>query len=897
MDREKIMVIDGNSIINRAYYGLHGENLLQTSYGLYTNGLYGFVNILAKYLDEEKPGYICVAFDTPAKTFRHESYDGYKANRKGMPEELAVQLPVLKELLGAMGIKGIEYDGFEADDLIGWITSCAEDKGMDSVIVTGDKDSFQLISENTRVKYPVTRFGKTDTKEYDYDKFKNEYGIEPSMFVDVKALMGDSSDNIPGIRGIGEKTALSLISEYESLDNIYENIDNITRKALKKKLEEGKELAYLSRDLSRIKRSLPKNLCTIDELKFGGFNKTELYEMFKKLEFNSFIDRFNLNEEMGKVDDPVHTTQFDDFTELSRLLSEKAETAIYAVFEDKKGNEVAKELYAISFSWKDKGKIKSGFIEILGRKMEFYHALTDFFERDDILKYTHDFKELLIYLISLGIEPGGFAFDTSIGAYILNPAKGGYFLSDLAGEFAGLSGYDFVRYRGKGKSRVGLDDIPKDELSKMICNQSEMILAVKNPIGEEITRNQQEKLFYEIEMPLGLILARMEYTGFKVNREELASLSGEMEVRLNSLTDEIYEGAGEKFNINSTKQLGTILFDKLSLPVIKRTKTGYSTDVEVLEELKPLHPIISLLLEYRHLAKLKSTYADGLMAFINEKTGKIHSSFNQTVVVTGRISSTDPNLQNIPVKMEMGRRIRKVFTISSDEYVLTDADYSQIELRVLAHISEDPDFIRAFAQGEDIHSNTAAKVFKVPVDSVTPTMRNRAKAINFGIIYGIGDFSLGVDLGVSRTEARRYIDEYLDQYPGVRTYMENIVKEAKKMGYVKTLFNRRRYLPELGSSNFNLRSFGERVALNAPIQGSAADIIKISMVLLDRRLREKKMKSRLILQVHDELIVETHRDEMDEVHTILRECMEKAVSLKVPLVAEIKTGVSWYDTK
>ncbi|HHV97236.1 MAG TPA: DNA polymerase I [Clostridiaceae bacterium] len=959
MAKEKIMLIDGNSILNRAFYGLQGPQLLATSYGLYTNGVYGFLNILFKYLEEEHPDYICVAFDMKAPTFRHDQYEGYKANRQGMPDELAVQVPVIKEVLDAMNITRIEYPGYEADDLIGWLSSCAEAKNLEVVIVTGDRDSLQLVSENTRVKLPTTRFGKTTTEEYDNQSFLEKYGITPLQYIDVKALMGDKSDNIPGVKGIGEKTAFELIKQFGSIEEIYNNLDKIDRKSVREKLEADKEMAFLSKKLATIERKIPEELCTIEELKIKDYKTEKLYQVFKKLEFKSLIQKLGLEDIALKNEENVATgaeqnaisaevpknvlwiNSLNDLQKLKERISMRGEIAIFPIMEDtREKGDLAGKLVGFAVSWMENNEdnenkkkneenieenneennegnrqvlkshnfisayvdVSNGLSDANAEQFEeqFITDFKDIFENETIKKWGHNVKSFLIYLICKGIDLQGLAFDTMIAAYILNPSRQTYKVSELAAEYLNekLIDIEDMMNRGKNKTAHKEDELYKDiDLAGAAVSYSQAIYKLKDVLARKIKENEQEVLYYEIELPLIEVLASMEYHGFKVNEDELKSFSIELDERIEELKKEIYDLAGEEFNINSTKQLGEILFDKLGLPVVKKTKTGYSTDAEVLEQLAPMHKIVSNILEYRQLMKLKSTYVDGLISVINKKTGKIHSSFNQTVVVTGRISSTEPNLQNIPVRLELGRKIRRVFVPSGEEYILIDADYSQIELRVLAHISGDENFIEAFRNNEDIHTSTAARVFGVPADEVTLMMRSKAKAINFGIIYGIGDFSLAKDLGVTRKQAKMYIDEYLDKYPGVRKYMKNIVEEGKSKGYVSTLFNRRRYLPELSSKNHNIRAFGQRVALNAPVQGTAADIIKIAMVKVYKNLKRRKMKSRLILQVHDELVIEAHVDEKEEVIEILKNSMEKAVDLKVPLKVDIKVGKNWYETK
>jgi DNA polymerase I len=897
MQKDKLMIIDGNSILNRAFFGLQGAQLLRTSDGLYTNAVFGFINILYKFLEEEQPDSLCVAFDLKAPTFRHKEFDGYKAQRKGMPPELAVQMPVIKEVLDAMNIKRLEYEGFEADDIIGSVSLCAETKGMQVIIITGDRDSLQLTTDTTRVKLPTTRGGKTDTEEYDKNRMLERYGVTPLQFIDVKGLMGDSSDNIPGVPGIGEKTALDLIIRFGSIEHLYDSIEEVEKKSVKEKLLANRELAFLSKRLATIERNMPE-LCTLDELKRKDFDREKLYELFKRLEFRSFLDKFNLAAPEAPGVDFEGRIEIvrgkEGMLSLREALRAENDFAFFHLLDREEG--FKSSLAGIAFTL---GENTAYYVDISHSdgEEEFLEIFRDIFENPGIKKYGHDVKGLLVHWKKKGVHLKALGFDTMIGAYIVNPSRDTYMVSELAGEYLKKTVPSVEQLAGKGKSAVHYRDMDVERISEAAGMYALIVRELTQLLDASIRENDQAELYHEIELPLVEVLADMEYWGFKVNVEELRSFALELESKIDILAGDIYSLAGEEFNINSPKQLGVILFEKLQLPVLKKTKTGYSTDAEVLDQLADRHEIVSRILEYRQLVKLKSTYTEGLISVIHADTGKIHSSFNQTVTVTGRISSTEPNLQNIPVKLEMGRKIRRVFVPSSEEYLLSAADYSQIELRVLAHITNDENMIEAFMNKEDIHTATASKVFGIPMESVTSLMRSRAKAVNFGIVYGIGDFSLAKDLGTTRKEARKYIDEYLNRYSKVKQYMHDTVETGKEKGYVTTLFHRRRYLPELQSSNFNIKSFGERIAMNTPIQGSAADIIKIAMVKVYRELTERNLKSRMILQVHDELIIETHRDEKDEVAQILKDCMENATRLSVPLSVEVKTGSSWYETK
>ena len=847
---KKLLIFDGNSIINRAYYGIR---LLSNSKGEYTNGIYGFLNIFLKFFDEEKPDFVAVAFDLKDKTFRHKMYEGYKAQRKGMPEELASQMQPLKDVLDAMNVMRLEKSGFEADDIIGTVSKKCDDAGIKCVIVTGDKDDLQLASENTTIKLVVTRMGNTETTDFDAKAVEEKYGVTPREFIAIKALMGDNSDNIPGVAGIGEKTAMSLIEKYRSLDNLYENLADLKGATLKK-IAEGRDMAYLSYQLSEINREVPLEE-KIDDMAIKEPEKDALFNILNHLELKSIISKLGIeaSESSKAVYEIINITSPAEI---------KAEEFNYIL--DKGDSEIKR----LSFEKNGKVYVKD-FLSPLDF-MPYMGAFREIFEDKNVKKLSHDIKSDIVFLKrNYDIDFNGEIFDTKIAAYLLDPSRSDYVLSDLLAGFCNI---------GECNNGAGALTLLKDALLK------------------QIEENNQHSLLYEIELPLVKVLASMENEGFKVDKDSLVEFSKMLSVKLAVLEKMIYELAGEEFNINSPKQLGEILFEKLGLPAEKKTKTGYSTNAEVLEKLSYKYEIASLIIEYRTHAKLKSTYADGLQGTINPSDGKIHSSFNQTVTATGRISSTEPNLQNIPVRLELGREIRKMFIASSGN-ILTDADYSQIELRVLAHMAEDETMINAFKNEQDIHSITASQVFKVPLSDVTPQMRTRAKAVNFGIVYGIGEFSLAKDIRVSVKEAKNYIQSYFETYPKIKEYLDKTIEFAKENGYVKTLVERRRYIPEIKSTNYNLRSFGERVAMNAPIQGYAADIIKIAMVKVFERLEKENLKSKLILQVHDELIIDTVPEEKDAVSKILREEMENAVSLALPLKVDMKTGNSWFETK
>ena len=847
---KKLMIFDGNSIINRAFYGI---KMLSNSKGVFTNGIYGFLNIYFKFLEEEKPDYIAVAFDLRAKTFRHKMYDQYKAQRKGMPEELAQQMPYLKEILKAMNVTILECEGFEADDIIGTVSKKCEDENILCRIVTGDKDDLQLASENTIVKLIVTRMGRTETTDFDASAVLEKYGVTPKEFISVKALMGDNSDNIPGVPGIGEKGAFELIKEFKSLDNLYANTESL-KGAKKTKIEDGKDMAYLSYTLSEIVRDVPLET-EISHMTVNAYNQGELFDILDELELKSIIERTGIEKQKETATFEVVEATEKDF---------ETDEFIYLMDFDEQLKEIV--------FFKD-GKIYFKTFENAFETIAYTDILKNIFENESISKVSHGIKKDIVFLKnSLDIDYNGNFFDTEIASYILAPTKNEYILSDLCEEYLGKTISD--KQNGVG--------ILKD---------------LKEVLQEKIKENRQEELLYDVEFPLVTVLASMEIEGFKVDRDMLHEFSEFLAKRIMVLESGIYDMAGETFNINSPKQLGVILFEKLQLPAVKKTKTGYSTNAEVLEKLSGKHDIIEYIMEYRTLTKLKSTYADGLYDVINPQTGKINSSFNQTITATGRISSTEPNLQNIPVRTEIGREIRKMFIASDDEHILVDADYSQIELRVLASMSGDENMQEAFIEGVDIHKMTASKAFNMPLDMVTPLLRSRAKAVNFGIVYGISEFSLAQDIKVTRKEAAKYIEDYFATYPEVKNYLDGAVDFARENGYVKTPLNRRRYIPEIKASNFNLRSFGERVAMNAPIQGYAADIIKIAMVKVYKRLKKENLKSKLILQVHDELIIDALKTEEEQVRKILREEMESAVKLNVPLEVDMKSGNSWFETK
>lgn len=877
---KNLLIIDGNSIVNRAFYGI---KLLTNKFGLFTNGIYGFLKIMFKHIEDLNPDYICVAFDLKAPTFRHKMFKDYKAQRKGMPEELRVQIPVLKEVLQAMNITILEKEGFEADDIIGTVSRICDEQGLKCHILTGDRDDLQLASDNTDVLLTVTRMGNTTTTVFDAKKVLDEYGVTPTEFIDVKGLMGDTSDNIPGVKGIGEKTAFGYIQKFKSIEALYENLDDeIVKNAARQKLIDGKEMAFLSKTLCTIDRNVDLGV-TIDDFKRQEYNVPRLTELFVNLEFNAFLKSLSTQEN----DNKCINGEFEFVTsasELTKLLGNATGEFVYKIFDSDK------KIDALTFLVGDKVFFARG--ETIDT--EVLRVLKEIFENENILKISNDAKSDMILLENYNICLDKSYFDTGIAAYIISPSKSSYDTASIALDFLSETIPNQKDTFGTGKDKKDIFSIDDSSLEAYVKGETVMTKALKEYEEEKIKTDGQQHLLYDIELPLARVLADMETEGFKIDRDSLRIFTDDLTAKISLFESEIYALAGEEFNINSTKQLGVVLFEKLGLKVVKKTKTGYSTDAAVLEKLMGAHPIIEKIIEYRRAAKLKSTYGDGLLAVINENTGKIHSSFNQTVTTTGRISSTEPNLQNIPMRRDEGREIRKMF-VPSDGNILIDADYSQIELRILAHMSGDEAMADAFRSGEDIHASTASRVFGVDKSEVTPLLRSRAKAVNFGIVYGMGDFSLSQDLHISVKEAKAYIESYFEKYSKVKNYLDTTVADAKKNGYVTTLFGRRRYIPEILSSNFIQRSFGERVAMNTPIQGTAADIIKIAMVSVHRELKNNGMKAKLILQVHDELIIEAPVSEADSAAAILEKCMTEAAALSVPLAAESGMGKSWFE--
>ena len=904
---DKLVLVDGNSIANRAFYGIMGSKMLMTKDGKYTNAVYGFLAILFKILEEVKPQYIAVAFDLKAPTARHKMYEGYKANRKGMPEELAQQMPIIKEILKAMNIDIIEKEGYEADDVLGTLSRYGEKQGLEVHILSGDRDTFQLATDNTMIHIPRTKAGKTETEIYNREKILEVYGIEPKQLIEVKGLQGDTSDNIPGVPGIGEKTALSLIQKYGTIKNLYDLLEKgeaEVKGKQKEKLEQNKELAEMSRFLGTINLEVPIE-DTLENLKLEDWNNEEVLKIFKELNFKRYIERFKLdqtNNENGETESKQNIEElFNIVTIPTKEIIEiikKQNKIIFNIITQKDNQEdkiIKEKIEAISIYNKEKNEVYTINFENEKDIQEFKEILED----EKIKKISNHLSQIYILLKQQEINLKGIEYDAKIAGYILNPTDNKLKLNDLIEQYLEIDINKFIGEEKEEQITLFENTKEKDTKDKKLKEYSFYAYAISKL--EEITTKKLEEigaieLFKNIDIPTITVLSEMQWNGMYANEKELNSFGEELKQKIEERIKNIHKLAGEDFNVNSTKQLGEILFEKLKLPVVKKTKSGYSTDVDVLEKLRGEHPIIEEILEYRQLAKLNSTYIEGLRPYINPKTKRIHSFFHQTITATGRISSTEPNLQNIPTRFELGKRIRKIFEPAEGK-VYVDADYSQIELRVLAHMSEDEHMIQAFENNEDIHKQAASKVFKVPIDEVTKEQRSNAKAVNFGIVYGISDFGLGEQLGISRKVAKTYIDEYLEQYSGIKKYMENTIEQAKKDGYVETLFHRRRYIPELKSKNYMVRQFGNRAAMNTPIQGTAADIMKIAMIKVYKALKENNLKAKIVLQVHDEMMIESPEDEIEKVKEILTNSMQSAANLKVPLIAEVSIAKNWYDCK
>ena len=916
MNNNRLIIIDGNSIMNRAFYGIMGAKIMTAPDGTYTNALYGFLSILFKQMEDLNPEYIAVAFDLKAPTHRHKMFKEYKGTRHAMPDELAMQMPIIKEILKDMNITILEKEGYEADDILGTISKKAEKEGIDVTILSGDRDTFQLATDKITIRIPRTKMGKTETEDFNSDKVKEVYGVNPKQLIDVKGLMGDSSDNIPGVPGVGEKTAISLIKEYGSIDNIYKSLDDENceiKKSVKVKLTENKDMAILSRTLGEIILNVPLDI-TIEDLKVKEWDKKEVKERFEKLRFNRFLDRFDFDGvEKSEVEKEINLDELFMVKQLELSNEEEINSLINEILKKKElfyhfSLEEINDFDVINKTIKSFTIYGENIIYInnVSKNIQLFTKLfKEVFQNKEIKKIGHKLSTDYVVLKQIGINCENIYYDVEIAGYDLNPTNKNT-LDELARNYLDINIEDYLRSKlgesvNADNSQINLfDNInynKEDEEDKYL--EALYVYIIKELYKKTLNKLEEVNetdLFKNIEMPLVEILGSMQYQGINADEEILKQFGKEVEKKIEGLTKNIYILAGEEFNINSHQQLGKILFEKLKLPVKKKTKSGYSTDVEVLEKLKGEHPIIEKILEYRTLSKLNSTYILGLIPYINKNTKKINSSFHQTITATGRISSTEPNLQNIPTREELGKNIRKAFK-PADGKVFIDADYSQIELRVLAHISQDEHMIEAFKKGEDIHKQAASKVFNIPIDKVTKEQRSSAKAVNFGIVYGISDFGLANQIGVSNKQAKEYISQYLDKYKGIKNFMDNIVEEAKEKGYVETLFHRRRYIPEIKSNNYMVRQFGSRVAMNTPIQGTAADIMKIAMINVYNKLKEENIDGHIILQIHDELLLEVNEKDKEKAKKILEECMNNAANLSVPLEVDISEAKDWYSVK
>lgn len=922
----RLVVVDGNSIMNRAFYGIMGSKMLMTKDGKYTNAVYGFLAIIFKVIDDLNPDYIAVAFDLKAPTARHKMYEGYKANRKGMPNELAEQMPIIKDILTKMNITIIEKEGYEADDVLGTLAKLGEAQGIDVTILSGDRDTFQLATNKVTIRIPRTKVGKTEVDNFDREKVIETYGVEPKELIEVKGLMGDTSDNIPGVPGVGEKTALNLVKQYKTIDNLYKELESGTadvKGKLKENLENNKDLAVLSRTLGTINVEVPIDE-SMEDLKVKEWDNEAVLSTFKELNFNRFIDRFKLmDSHVANTTEKERTEKQFTIKEI-RIENEKEVEEIISIINNQKRliyyfgkkddknsiNIIKKTIYSINIYNNENDEV----YYIKNSNNKLLETFKSVFENNEIAKYGYSTNEDYVQLNENGIKLANIKFDAEIAGYVLNPTNK-VTMNNIASEYLDIDIDEYVlnnmeetEKKDNSNKQINLFDqmqaknSNKEEAEEVDTNKTKNALfaycigKLYSATTEKLQEMNSLDLFNNIEMPLVEVLAQMQCNGMYVDKNELIEMGDKLKTSLETLTKEIHELAGEEFNINSTQQLGKILFEKLELPIKKKTKTGYSTDVDILEKLKSYHPIINKILEYRSLMKLNSTYVEGLLPYINENSKRIHSFFHQTITATGRISSTEPNLQNIPTRIELGKQLRKVFK-PKDGYIYIDADYSQIELRVLAHISKDENMMQAFLNDEDIHKQAASKVLGIPIDEVTKEQRSSAKAVNFGIVYGISEFGLGEQLGISRKEAQNYINQYLEKYSGIKAFMDHIVEDAKKKGYVETLFHRRRYIPELTSNNYMVRQFGARAAMNTPIQGTAADIMKIAMINVYKKLKENNIDAQIVLQVHDELILECNINQKDEAAKLLKENMENAIKMDVPLKVETSEALNWYEAK
>ena len=882
----KFLIIDGSSLFFRAFYALP---LLKTKRGLYTNAIYGFVMMVENAIEKINPSHVAVCFDMKGKTFRSEIYKDYKGTRQKTPNELEQQWPLVRDILGHMNIKILESPVYEADDIAGTLAKLGSEEGFENYLLTGDKDYFQLVNDKTKVLF--TRKGITDMDIITVEKIEEDYGIEPLEFIELKALMGDSSDNIPGIYGIGEKTGLKLVRQFHTLENLYDNIDDVSGKKLKEKLVDGKMAAFMSKKLGTIVRDVPIEE-SLDDLKKLDYDYEKLSELYREFEFNSMLDR--LPEEYRKEEveeisqDNFEFVEIKDLKEIEKEIKDKKSFAFKFITDGKIYEDVKPIYLAI--------KVKDTDVKIISYDDIDFDFLKDLMEDEGIEKLGYSLKEDIIILMDQEIDIKNYSHDVEIAEYLLNSTKSDYDINKISMEYFKNGYLDLEDLLGKGAKKKAYADLDKEDLFKYFAFVLNTIYRLENIQKEKIEEEEMTSLYQDMELPLVEVLASMEYVGINTDESVLDEIDEQIIEKLKNLEEEIYGEAGEEFNINSPKQLGIILFEKMDFPVIKKTKTGYSTSADVLEKLRGKGEIIDKILDYRKFSKLKSTYIDGLKSVINKKTKRIHSRFMQTVTATGRISSTDPNLQNIPIKTEEGRLIRKAF-LASEGGVLVDADYSQIELRVLAALSDDKEMLDAFKHGLDIHRKTASEVFHVDYDDVNDLQRSEAKAVNFGIVYGISDYGLSQNLNIPRKAAKEYIDNYLGHFVGIKDYMSEEIKNGKDKGYVETIFKRRRYIPELNAKNFNIRSFGERIALNTPIQGSAADIIKIAMVKVYNELKKRNLKSKLIIQIHDELVVDTAEDELEEVKELMKDLMENSVDLNVKLSVDMNTGKNLYESK
>ncbi|SFD60277.1 DNA polymerase I [Lentibacillus persicus] len=878
--RNKLVLIDGNSVIYRAFFALP---LLNNDKGVYTNAVYGFTNMLLKILEDEKPTHLLVAFDAGKTTFRHETYKEYKGGRQKTPPELSEQIPLLKEVLDAFNISHYQLDLYEADDIIGTLSKQAQDEKWDVTVISGDKDLLQLVSDNVTVN--LTKKGISDIEPYTPDFMYEKMSIAPQQIIDLKALMGDNSDNIPGVPGVGEKTALKLLKQFETVDNVYENLEDVSGKKLKEKLENHKDDAFMSKKLVIIDRNSPIDV-SLDRITYNGYPQADVSAIFKDLGFQSLLNRID-GESGGDGEERADLNEIDY-------------TIVDHVDEDMLGSEAAVVVEMLEDNY-HYGKVEG--IGVVNESGAYFiptdtaiesEAFKSWAEDNSKSKVVFDAKKTLVALLNKNIHIKGITFDMLLTSYLINPAENNHDIPAIAHRMGTADVLFDEEVYGKGAKMK----VPgQKELSEHVSRKANVMFQIKDDMQQQLKTNEQYELLKELEMPLALILGEMEHSGVRIDVERIREMGDDLKQRLNNLEEEIYELAGEEFNINSPKQLGPILFERLGLPVIKKTKTGYSTAADVLEQLQNEHAIIPKLLLYRQLGKLQSTYIAGLLKVVDKDTHKIHTRFNQALTQTGRLSSVDPNLQNIPIRLEEGRKIRHAFVPSKKDWIMFAADYSQIELRVLAHIAGDEKLVEAFRNDLDIHTQTAMDVFHVKRDEVTANMRRQAKAVNFGIVYGISDYGLSQSLGITRKEAKQFIERYFESYPDVKAYMDEIVQEAKHNGYVTTIMKRRRYLPEITSRNFNRRSFAERTAMNTPIQGSAADIIKKAMIDLNGKLKEEKLEARMLLQVHDELILEAPKEEVEQLKEIVPAIMEKTVDLDVPLKVDYEYGDSWFDAK